>query len=115
MFKVNSTAKGFASQGFVDEYFVSPTPEVKSTVCSKYNNIFYLDYNGDCLQDMIIYCNASSGMADLQFYKGNDKGKFQSDYRAQVRSGLNLIDVAIADISTIFLIQISMAQLMLFN
>lgn len=43
-------------------------------------------------------------MADLQFYRGNDKGKFQTDYRAQIGTGLNLINVAIADISKVYLI-----------
>lgn len=52
--------------------------EIKERVCSNYLEIFYLDYNGDCYQDIVVHCKPEAGMADLQFYRGDDKGKFKT-------------------------------------
>lgn len=63
---------------FVDQYFVETSQEIKERVCADYLEMFYLDYNGDCLQDIVVYCRPQAGMADLQFYRGNQKGQFKT-------------------------------------
>lgn len=73
-------------------------------MCTDYHDIYYLDYNGDCLLDLIIHCNTTLGLGDIQFYKGNKNGLFASDKVSSFGPRGRLLRTAITDISTTYFI-----------
>lgn len=95
-----SFTNGVSSTGnLVTNYFASSSSADIASVCADYLDLLYLDYNGDCILDLIIHCNPNVGMADIQFYKGNTKGLFSAHKKINVVEGMKLIQVTAADIS----------------
>lgn len=68
-------------------------------ICADYTDIFYLDYDGDCVLDIVMHCSPSSGMMDLQFYKGSEQGKFKPERSVSIDGALRLLGVTFADLS----------------
>jgi hypothetical protein len=51
--------------------------------------------------DLVIHCNASAGLGDLQFYKANQYGLFVPDRVAYFGEKGRFLRTAIVDISTL--------------
>jgi hypothetical protein len=85
---------------FISQYFQDSSEATAQGVCSEYLDLYYLDYNGDCLLDLVIHCNASMGLGDFQFYKGNADNLFASDKVTNFGDRGHLLRTSIADIST---------------
>lgn len=89
---------GSEVSNFVNSYF-SGAAAANADICADYQQIYYLDYNADCLLDLIIHCNSETSTNRLQFYKSTPQGLFEFQNKVSVSPDMNLVQLTVADIS----------------
>lgn len=85
---------------FASPTYFSESESAGQLLCKKFVNIHYLDYTGDCSQDIIMHCTDPTTSSDyFQFLRMQPNGKYEIFKNVYQKMSKTVLNLAASDIS----------------